>query len=55
MRRTDWVYVRCGRHSPLVSPRRPNTYIDSGFARKFEYEEAGDDMTVGYWHVVERD
>ncbi len=31
--------------------------IDSGFARKYQYEEeeADDDMTVGYWHVVERD
>ncbi len=31
--------------------------IDSGFARKYEYEEeeADDDMTVGYWQVVERD
>ena len=30
--------------------------IDSGFERKYEYEdEADDDMTVGYWHVVERD
>jgi len=31
--------------------------IDSGFARKYEYEEeeADDDMTVGYWRVVERD
>ena len=31
--------------------------IDSGFARKHEYEEeeADDDMTVGYWRVVERD
>ena len=31
--------------------------IDSGFARKYEYEEeeADEDMTVGYWRVVERD
>ena len=30
--------------------------IDSGFVRKYEYEEEADeDMTVGYWHVVERD
>ena len=31
--------------------------IDSGFARKYEYEEEDydDDMTVGYWRVVERD
>jgi hypothetical protein len=31
--------------------------IDSGFARKYEYEEeeADDDMIVGYWRVVERD
>ena len=31
--------------------------IDSGFERKYEYEEeeADDDMTVGYWRVVERD
>ncbi len=30
--------------------------INSGFSRKYEYEEeADDDMTVGYWHVVERD
>jgi hypothetical protein len=30
--------------------------IDSGFARKYEYEEeTDDDMTVGYWQVVERD
>ncbi len=30
--------------------------IDSGFVRKYEYEEEEDeDMTVGYWHVVERD
>jgi len=31
--------------------------IDSGFARKYDYEEeeADDDMTVGYWRVVERD
>ncbi len=30
--------------------------IDSGFVRKYEYEEEADEgMTVGYWHVVERD
>ena len=31
--------------------------IDSGFARKYEYEEeeGDDDMIVGYWRVVERD
>ncbi len=31
--------------------------IDSGFVRKYEYEEeeADDDMIVGYWRVVERD
>ncbi len=33
--------------------------IDSGFARKYEYdeeeEEYDDDMTFGYWRVVERD
>ncbi len=31
--------------------------IDSGFARKYNYEEeeADDDMIVGYWRVVERD
>ena len=30
--------------------------IDSGFARKYKYEdEADEDMTVGYWHVVARD
>ena len=31
--------------------------IDSGFVRKYEYEEeeADEDMTVGYWRVVERD
>ncbi len=31
--------------------------IDRGFVRKYEYEaeEADDDMTVGYWRVVERD
>ncbi len=30
--------------------------IDSGFVRKYEYEEEADeDMTVGYWHVIERD
>ena len=31
-------------------------FIDSGFERKYEYEDEGDDdMTVGYWQVVERD
>jgi hypothetical protein len=32
--------------------------IDSGFVRKYDYEEeegAYDDMVVGYWRVVERD
>ena len=31
--------------------------IDSGFERKYEYEEeeGDDDMIVGYWRVVERD
>ena len=31
--------------------------IDSGFVRKYEYEEeeGDEDMTVGYWRVVERD
>jgi hypothetical protein len=31
--------------------------IDAGFVRKYEYEEeeADEDMTVGYWQVVERD
>jgi hypothetical protein len=31
--------------------------IDSGYGRKYEYEEeeGDDDMTVGYWRVVERD
>ncbi len=31
--------------------------IDSGFLRKYEYEEeeVDDDMIVGYWRVVERD
>ena len=30
--------------------------IDSGFVRKYEYEEeeSDEDMTVGYWRVVER-
>jgi hypothetical protein len=33
------------------------TAIDSGFVRKYEYEEeeADGEMTVGYWRVVERD
>jgi hypothetical protein len=31
--------------------------IDSGFEKKYDYEEEGadDDMIVGYWRVVERD
>jgi hypothetical protein len=31
--------------------------IDSGFVRKYEYEEeeTDDDMVVGYWRVAERD
>ena len=31
--------------------------IDNGFVRKYEYDEEGadEDMTVGYWRVVERD
>ena len=31
--------------------------IDSGFVRKYEYEEeeTNEDMIVGYWRVVERD
>ena len=31
--------------------------IDSGFARKYEYEEeeTDEEMIVGYWRVVERD
>jgi hypothetical protein len=31
--------------------------IDSGFARKHDYEEeeGDDEMVVGYWRVVERD
>jgi hypothetical protein len=33
--------------------------IDSGFVRKYEYEEeeeeGDEDMTIGYWRVVERD
>ena len=32
--------------------------IDRGFVRKYEYEEEGEvdqEMTVGYWRVVERD
>ncbi len=43
----------------LVPVADPTTIasIDSGFVRKYEYEEgeADADMTVGYWHVVERD
>ncbi len=34
------------------------TAIDSGFVRKYDYEEeegAYDDMIVGYWRVVERE
>ncbi len=40
-----------------VTDATTSASIDSGFARKYEYEEeeADDDMTVGYWHVVERD
>jgi hypothetical protein len=32
--------------------------IDSGFARKYDYEEeeeGDDEMVIGYWEVVERD
>ena len=31
--------------------------VDSGFVRKYDYEEEGTDpdMIVGYWRVVERD
>jgi hypothetical protein len=43
----------------LVPVTDPTTIasIDSGFVRKYEYEEeeADEDMTVGYWRVVERD
>ncbi len=43
----------------LVPVADPTTIasIDSGFVRKYEYEEEEDDeeMTVGYWRVVERD
>jgi hypothetical protein len=43
----------------LVPVTNPTTIasIDSGFVRKYEYEEeeADEDMTVGYWRVVERD
>jgi hypothetical protein len=30
--------------------------IDSGFARKYDYEEeeGDDEMVIGYWEVVER-
>ena len=43
----------------LVPVADPTTIasIDSGFVRKYEYEEeeADQEMTVGYWRVVERD
>jgi hypothetical protein len=42
----------------LVPVADPTTIasIDSGFVRKYEYEEGADEeMTVGYWQVVERD
>ena len=43
----------------LVPVADPTTIasIDSGFVRKYEYEdeEADEEMTVGYWRVVERD
>ena len=45
----------------LVPVTDPTTIdaIDSGFVRKYEYEEEDDavyeDMTIGYWRVVERD
>ena len=45
----------------LVPVTDPTTIasIDSGFVRKYEYEEEEDEideeMTVGYWRVVERD
>ena len=43
----------------LVAVTDPETIdsIDSGWAGKYEYEEeeVDEDMTVGYWRVVERD
>ena len=44
---------------PVTDPTM-TAAIDSGFIRKYEYEEeAGEevdeDMTIGYWRVVERD
>ena len=45
----------------LVPVMDPTTIeaIDSGFVRKYEYEEEDDEfyegMTFGYWRVVERD
>ncbi len=45
----------------LVPVTDPTTIasIDSGFVRKYEYEEEDDEayegMTFGYWRVVERD
>ena len=44
----------------LVPVTDPTTIaaIDSGFVRKYEYEEeetVDEDMTAGYWRVVERD
>jgi hypothetical protein len=43
----------------LVPVADPTTIasIDSGFVRKYDYEEeeADEEMTVGYWRVVERD
>ncbi len=41
----------------LITDAATIAAIDSGFVRKYEYEEEeGDgDVTVGYWHVVERD
>jgi len=43
----------------LVPVTDPTTIasIDSGFVRKYEYEEEeiDEDMTVAYWRVVERD
>jgi hypothetical protein len=41
----------------LVTDAATIAAIDSGFAQKYDYEEeeTDDDMTVGYWRVVERD
>ncbi len=44
----------------LVPVTDPTTiaFIDSGFVRKYDYEEDDEvveEMTVGYWRVVERD